>query len=91
MKITVEATKAYVGDDEYLVLQNTNVGLVLVRSFAFQSEDRGRDEVGLFGFIINKSTLHMTRGNIIQDDGSGAVRHGRCIAERSNKTKEPTR
>jgi|SRR5687768_4042451 hypothetical protein len=91
LKVRIEGTNAYVGDDEYQVLENTKIGLVLVRSFAFRSRDRERDEVGLFGFTINKSTLHMTRGNIIQSDGDGAVRHGRCLADRSNKTMEPTR
>ena len=79
LKIHIDGAKAYVGDEEYEVVENTRIGVVLVRSFAFHSDNRQRDEVGLFGLVINKSTLAMTRGNIIQGDADGAVRHGLCI------------
>jgi hypothetical protein len=79
LKIQIDGNRAHDEREEYAVLQNTETGIVLVRSFASYSQDRKRDEVGLFGIVINKSTLKMTRGNIIQGDSDGAVRHGRCV------------
>ena len=79
LKIRIEGSKAYDEQTDYMVLQNTATGIVLVRSFANYSHDRKRDEVGLFGLVIDKTTLKMTRGNIILGDSDGAVRHGRCV------------
>lgn len=79
VKVEITGAKATVGGHEYAVVENTDIGIVLVRAFALRSTDRNRDEVGLFGIAINKSSLAMTRGNIMEGDGTESIRHGRCV------------
>jgi hypothetical protein len=79
LKLRIEGGTAYDQRETYTVLENTKTGIVLVRSFAFHSTDRSRDEVGLFGVVINKSTLDMTRGSVIEGAADGRIRHGRCV------------
>lgn len=65
--------------EEYEVLQNTKTGIVMVRSFAYSSKYNNRDDVGLFGVVIHRPSLKMTRGNIIRGDTEGAIRQGKCL------------
>lgn len=78
VKINIEGSKAHDGTSEYGVLQNNDVGIVLVRSFANLNSNREK-EIGLFGFVIEKPSLKMTRGNIIRGESQNAIRHGTCV------------
>lgn len=79
LKIRIEGKKAYDEQSEYAVLQNTQAGIVLAHSFAYMNNITKQNEIGLFGIVIDRPTLKMTRGNIIRGDSNNAIQHGRCI------------
>lgn len=80
-KIKVSGNTAKIGDDEYVVLQNTKVGLVLVRAFAEYNNYNKKNEVGLFGIAINKLTKKFTRGNILDGGKENSIAQGNCVLD----------
>ena len=64
---------------EWTILTNTPTGIVLAQSFAYHNQYTKQEAVGMLALAINKNTLRMTRGNVIEGDSEGAIRHGRCI------------
>lgn len=73
VKYRIDGNKAYDKTSEYRVVQNTEVGVVLVKSFAYPNS------VGLFGVVIEKASLKLTRGNIFLGESDNSIRHGKCV------------
>lgn len=80
IKVNIEGSKATIDKEQYTVLQNTNLGVVLVRSFAEYNKYTKADDLGLFGITINKKTMNFTRGNIIDSESHNSVA-GSCVKE----------
>jgi len=79
LKIQIEGSTAKVGDDVYSVLQNNNLGAVLVKSFSGENPTfKNQIDVGLFGILINKTELTMMRGNILLGDKYNTLKEGGC-------------
>jgi hypothetical protein len=81
VKIQVEKDNAYLDDDRqnpYEVLRNTGTGVVLVQPYAEPSQYGQGAMVGFFGFAIDKTTLNMSRGGLMEGYEVG-VQHGRCV------------
>jgi hypothetical protein len=82
IQIAVEGDVARVGrhELEYRVLENNETGLVLVHSFSYQSErPSDKNDIGLYGLVIDKSKMTMIRGNIIYPDTRNSLKTGACI------------
>lgn len=78
VKYRIDGDKAHDDRSEYAVVKNTDVGVVLVSSFAYLNRQNEK-EVGLFGVVIEKPSLKMTRGNILLGESDSSIRHGTCL------------
>lgn len=80
MKVSVNANgDAFVGAYKYEVAKNNATGLVLIRSFAEFNKSTKSQDLGAFVFGINKKTLEMFRGNVVEGEAHDSYSTGRCI------------
>lgn len=82
LKIKIDGTTAKVDGDNYSVLKNTKLGIVLVRSFAEYNQSTKDDDLGLFGITVNKKTLNFTRGNILDNEKGNSAATGSCVKDK---------
>lgn len=82
LKIKINGSIATVGNKypvEYKVLENNNLGVVLVYSFSAKgTESPKQHDIGLFGLAIDKTKMKMIRGNITHGDKNNSLRTGTC-------------
>jgi hypothetical protein len=76
--IFVDGDRAKIDDDDYRVLQDTDLGIVMVRSFAQYNAGTKADDLGLFGVVIDKKHLKFTRGNILNGGEANRIAKGDC-------------
>lgn len=81
IEMEIEGARAIVNDYEYTVLQNTDIGIVLVRSFAEINSYFKLNDLGLFGMVLNKVTLELTRGSVLDSDKKTAPVSGSCLRQ----------
>jgi hypothetical protein len=69
------------GVEEYVVLQDNDVGLVAARSFSYVEKEGGYApglNLGAFVILIDKQTMRFRRGNVLMSDPDGAAAYGKC-------------
>jgi len=83
VNVTVNGDVATVGSrfpTEYRVLENNDKGLVLINSFSDVGDNSPKqNDIGLYGFIIDKQKMKMVRGMIAYGEDRSNLRNGSCI------------
>jgi hypothetical protein len=69
------------GVDEYVILQDNDVGLVAAKSFSYVAKKTDAApglNLGAFVILIDKNSMRFRRGNVLMSDPDGAAAYGTC-------------
>jgi hypothetical protein len=68
------------GVEEYVILQDNDVGLVAASSFSYVDKTDANPglNLGAFVILIDKQTMRFRRGNVLMSDPDGAAAYGTC-------------
>ena len=76
---TVSSGGPYSFPEEYRVLENNEIGIVLVRSGATEGyESPAKHDIYLYTLFIDKTNMKMARGHLAFGDDFSSYREGSC-------------
>ena len=84
LKASLSGSTAVVDGEQYVVTQNNEVGIVMVKSFAQESTAKQpyAGGLGVFCIILDKKTNKMMRGNILMGETKNSITTGSFVVDR---------